>query len=124
LRILNGMARMDLAVAGLLSIATITGCETNRAARRDPARSADAPRGDARRSEQTTEYKEKKVVWNEDVDPPLLTIDGKSIAVFKSGSGQRTTYVTWLHPHMSFTSLMEIARFLIDRDMVVNGQKI
>jgi hypothetical protein len=69
-------------------------------------------------SEQTATYKGKTIVWNEAIDPPLLTIDGKSIKVSAYAAGNAVMFTTSIRAHASYASLQEMAKGLIDADLV------
>jgi hypothetical protein len=108
----------DGLIGGLLwSILILAGCGTSRgaaAAQSESPRPTDPPAG-------TIFYKGRTIVFDETAVPPLLAIDGKSIKVLGTGTGKYAMYDTSIFPYATFTSLWQLARALVGRNLVANA---
>jgi hypothetical protein len=65
-------------------------------------------------TEQRFEYKGRTIVIDEQVDPPKVTIDGKSVVVRVLSTPEGKQYVTPAQQHEYFTTLLDLAKGLID----------
>jgi hypothetical protein len=66
-------------------------------------------------TEQQFQYKGRTIVIDEQVDPPKVTIDGKSVVVnVLPDHPQGKKYLTPANQHEDYSTLLDLAKGLID----------